>query len=100
MNEIIILYSDATSMVERVEVEKSKFSPLTDAKQTFSYMMLESGVWASREHSHWCMACRAARGRGEGTTNFNFYSLLVALSAMPPKADGRSRRFNAETLLG
>jgi hypothetical protein len=71
VNEIVVLYSDATDMIERPQVERWRYDPLTDAKKTFSYMMLDSGVFGRREHSHWCWACCGARGRGQGTTNSN-----------------------------
>ena len=67
VNEIIVLYSDATDMSERASVEKYRYDPLTEAKRTFSYMMLDSGIIGRREHSHWCKACC----RGAGTTDSN-----------------------------
>ena len=71
VQEIIVLYSDATDISERAGVERSQYDPLTHAKKTFQYMMLDSGVIARRKHSHWCTACCGARGRGAGTTDSN-----------------------------
>jgi hypothetical protein len=71
VQEIIILYSDATDMHERAKVEKSKYDPLELAKSTFSYMPLAEGVHARRQLSCWCVPCFGARGRGVGTTDSN-----------------------------
>jgi hypothetical protein len=71
VNEIIILYSDATDMHERARVEKSNFDSLELARSTFSYMMLDEGIFARRQLSCWCVPCFGSRGRGAGTTDSN-----------------------------
>ena len=71
VNEIIILYADATDMHERAKVEKSKYDPLELARSTFSYMMFDEGVHARRQLSCFCVPCFGARGRGAGTTDSN-----------------------------
>ena len=71
VNEVIVLYSDATDMHERARVEKSKYDTLQLAKSTFSYMILDEGVHARRQHSCWNPLCFGARGRGAGTTDSN-----------------------------
>eukprot|EP00966_Prymnesium_polylepis_P306051 7072510-Prymnesium_polylepis.1 len=44
VQEIIVLYSDATDISERAGVERSQYDPLTEAKKTFQYMMLDAGA--------------------------------------------------------
>ena len=71
MNEIVVLYSDATDIAERAEVERSKFSSLTGQKKTFSFMPLEKGVLGMRCLSCFRPACFGARGRGQDRTDSN-----------------------------
>ena len=71
VNEIVVLYADATDIAERAEVERSKYDSLTDQKKTFSYMPLEKGVIARRCLSCFRPACFRALGRGLGTMNSN-----------------------------
>ena len=71
VNEIVVLYSDATDISERAEVERSKYDSLVGQKKSFSYMPLEKGVVAQRCLSCFCPACLGARGRGLGTQDSN-----------------------------
>ena len=71
VNEIVVLFSDATDMSERAVVERSKYETLEKSKQTYSYLMLEVGIFGRRERSCFCRACFGARGRGVGTTDSN-----------------------------
>ena len=58
-------------MHERAKVEKSKYDPLELAKSTFSYMMLDEGVFGRRQLSCFCVPCFGSRGPGAGTTDSN-----------------------------
>lgn len=71
VNEIIVLYSDATNIHERALVERHKFETLDGQKKTFSYMMLEPSVFAGQQLSCFCVGCFGARGRGLGTADSN-----------------------------
>ena len=71
MNEIVVLYADATDIAERAEVERSKYDSLTEQKKTFSYMPLAKGVIARRNLSCFRPGCFRALGRGLGTMDSN-----------------------------
>ena len=71
VNEIIVLYSDATDVAERAEVERSKYDSLTGQKKTFSFLPLAKGVVALRCLSCFRPKCFGARGRGLGTMDSN-----------------------------
>ena len=71
VNEIVVLYADATDIAERAEVERSKYDSLTDQKKTFSYMPLAKGVIARRCLSCFRPGCFRALGRGLGTMDSN-----------------------------
>ena len=71
VNEIVILYSDATDISERATVERSNYDPLELAKSTFSYLPLAQGSHARRQLSCWCVPCFGVRGRGLGTADSN-----------------------------
>ena len=70
-SQVIVLYSDATDMSERAEVEKYKVASLVGQMSTFSYIPIAEGVVAGREGSCWCPPCFGVRGRGAGTADSN-----------------------------
>jgi hypothetical protein len=84
VNEIVVLFSDATDMSERAVVERSKYETLEKSKQTYSYLMLEVGIFGRRERSCFCRACFGARGRGVGTTDSNLAVAGCPKATRPP----------------
>ena len=89
VNEVIVLYSDATAISERASVERSKFDPLELARSMFSYLPLALGVHARRQLSCFCMWCFGVRGRGEGTADSNL--CIKGCACNSTAADGSER---------
>lgn len=73
INDIVILYSNATDIQERAVVEKHSYSTLEMQKQTFSYFMLAPGVHGRRQLSCFCTYCFNALGRGQGSMDSNMH---------------------------